>query len=48
MAWRLLVKEHIANIGIPLENFIFFVVSMIFWVMNFFGFLGLCDPAYSA
>ena len=35
--WRLLVKEHIANIGIPLEFFWVFVVLMVFVVvLNFF------------
>ena len=36
---RLLVEERIANIGIPLDVFVFFVVSMIFCILkNFLGF----------
>ena len=38
---RLLVKEHIANIGIPLDFFLGFALSMIFCDLIFFGFLGL-------
>ena len=32
--WRLLVEEHIANIGIPLD------------VLKYIWFLGICKPAY--
>ena len=47
MDWILLVKEHIANIGIPLEVF-FFAISMFLAFRNFFWFLGLCKPSYCA
>ena len=36
MDWTLLIDEVIATIGIPLN------------VLIFFGFLGLCEPAYCA
>ena len=34
--WRLLVKEHIANIGIPLDIFRIVIVFIIFCVLTFF------------
>ena len=40
MDWRLTVKEHIANIGIPLDFFFSFSVSMNLCVYNFFLFFG--------
>ena len=45
---RLLVEERIANIGIPLE--VYFNFLLLFWwtfaFLNYFGLLGLCEPAY--
>ena len=39
--WRLLVEEHIANIGIHLEIFCVFFSFNDFWVLNFLGFASL-------
>ena len=40
MDWRLLVKEHITNIGIPQDISVFFV--------SILRFVGLLEPAYCA
>ena len=46
--WRLLVKECIASIGIPLDFFRFLIFDL-FSVLNFcLGISALCKPAYCA
>ena len=44
-AWRLLVKECIANIGIPLEILVFFCLFEIFWHFELVWVFGLCKAA---
>ena len=44
--WRLLVEERIANIGIPLEVWVFAVLH-IFCVLKFFWVFGSLKTMYS-
>ena len=44
----LVVKEHIANIGIPLDIFGFLPFLKVFAIRIVFEFLGLCKPGFCA
>ena len=47
MKWRLLVKELDVNIGIPLDIFLVFAVSMFFLrFITFSGFWAFAKPSY--